>query len=283
MSILDVIQRSAEFLAKRGVSSPRLQVELLLAHVLKMERMKLYLNFSRPLSEAELNQLRALVQRRGHREPLQYIIGSTSFCGIDMALDPSVLIPRPETELLAERAWTFLNGLGNTPVALDLGTGSGCLAIALALKAPRAKIHAVDVSANALALARQNAARHGANIEFHEGDFFHAAPPGLRCDLIVSNPPYIPSARIQTLEAEVRDYEPPTALDGGADGQDFYRQIAAQAGAFLQPTGRIMLELDEEGAEATREIFSGEKWAVEALEKDYNQLPRILVAHLTSS
>lgn len=282
MSILDVIQRSADFLARRGVRSPRLQVELLLAHVLKMPRMNLYLNFERALTAAELDTLRALVQRRGQREPLQYIAGSTSFCGIELALDRRVLIPRPETELLAERGWKFLNHLpdAETPVALDLGTGSGCLAIALALNAPRARVHAVEISGGALALARQNAGRNEAHIEFHEGDFFSALPAGLRCHLIVSNPPYIPSARIDALEAEVRDYEPRAALDGGPDGQDFHRRIAAQARAFLQPAGRVMLEVDEEGAEATREIFLKDGWGIEALEKDYNGQPRILIARV---
>lgn len=267
-------------MAKRGVASPRLQVELLLAHALKMPRMKLYLNFERVLSEAELDALRALVQRRGQREPLQYIVGSTSFCGIEVGLNRSVLIPRPETELLAERAWVFLNQLADAPIALDLGTGSGCLAIALAVNAPKSRVHAVEISGAALALARQNATKHGAQIEFHAGDFFSAAPPDLRCDLIVSNPPYIPSARIETLESEVRDYEPRLALDGGADGQDFYRKIAAQGRGFLRPEGRVMLELDEEGADATRKIFVNEGWEVEALEKDYNGQARILIAHL---
>jgi len=280
LSILEVIQRSADFLARRGVGSPRLQVELLLAHVLKMPRMKLYLNFERVLTEAELNALRALVQRRGQREPLQYIIGSTSFCGIELALDRHVLIPRPETELLAARAWKFLNQSSQELIALDLGAGSGCIAIALALKAPRAKVHAVEISTDALARARENAGRSGARIEFHQGDFFSAIPAGLRFDLIVSNPPYIPSARIETLEAEVRDHEPHGALDGGADGQEFYRRIAQQARTFLQTGGRVMLELDEEGAEMTREIFLASGWKVEVLERDYNHQPRILVAHL---
>jgi release factor glutamine methyltransferase len=247
--------------------------------------MKLYLNFERALTAAELDALRVMVQRRGQREPLQYIAGSTSFCGIELAVDGRVLIPRPETELLAERAWTFLKNLeaapANASVALDLGTGSGCLAIALALQAPGAQIHAVEISGDALALARENAGRHkvSSHIQFHQGDLFSAVPPGLRCDLIVSNPPYIPGARIDTLEAEVRQYEPRTALDGGPDGLDFYRRISAQARTFLQREGRLMLELDQDGAEAAREIFLKDDWAVEALESDYNQQPRILIAH----
>jgi release factor glutamine methyltransferase len=285
LSILEVIERSADFLAKRGVGSPRLQVELLLAHVLKMPRMKLYLNFERALTEPELDALRVLIQRRGQREPLQYIIGSTSFCGIELAVDRRVLIPRPETELLAERAWTHLQEVQKAQtepaVALDLGTGSGCLAIALALHVPGAHIHAVDISSDALALARENAGRHQVSerIRFYQGDFFAAVPPQMLCDLIVSNPPYIPSARIETLEAEVRQYEPPTALDGGLDGLDYYRRIAGQAGAFLKRSGRVMVELDQDGAEATRQAFIQEDWTVEAVEEDYNRQPRILVAH----
>jgi HemK-like putative methylase len=136
MTILDVIQRSTDFLARKGVASPRLQVELLLAHLLRMPRMQLYLSFERALTAAELDALRALVQRRGQREPLQYIVGSTSFCGLEIALNRHVLIPRPETELLAQRAWTFLQKAAGIPSALEIGTGSGCLAIALAHHAP---------------------------------------------------------------------------------------------------------------------------------------------------
>src|SRR5277367_6208139 len=157
MSILEVIQRSTDFLARKGVASPRLQVELLLAHLLRMPRMKVYLSFERVLTTAELDALRALVQRRGQREPLQYIVGSTSFCGLEIALNADVLIPRPETELLAERAWTFLQKAEGEPSALEIGTGSGCLAIALAHHAPQAKVEATDISGSALELARRNA------------------------------------------------------------------------------------------------------------------------------
>jgi len=282
MRILEVIQRSTDFLARKGVASPRLQVELLLAHLLRMPRMQLYLSFERALTAAELDALRELVQRRGQREPLQYIVGSTSFCGLEIALNRHVLIPRPETELLAERAWTFLQKAAGVPTALEIGTGSGCVAIALAHHAPQAKVDATDVSGPALELARRNAeTNHTADrVQFCQGDLFAAAPPDARFDLIVSNPPYIPTARIDTLEAEVRDYEPRGALDGGADGQDFYRRIAAEAGARLRPAGRVMVELDDEGAAATGEIFRREKWIVEGLEKDDQGRQRILIARL---
>ena len=279
---MDVIQRSADFLAKKGVASPRLQVELLLAHMLGMPRMKLYLNFERVLTAMELDTLRALVRRRGQREPLQYIVGSASFCGLEMALNQRVLIPRPETELLAERGWKFLQGCGGCPSALDVGTGSGCVAIALAANAPGSRIHATDFCGEALEVARQNARRHQVadRVQWHQGDVFAAVPVELRFDLIVSNPPYIPSARIASLEPEVREHEPRGALDGGADGLDFYRRLAAGGGAFLRRGGRLMVELDDEGGAGTREIFEREKWKIEAVELDYNRTPRILIAQL---
>jgi release factor glutamine methyltransferase len=281
VTILEVIQRSTDFLAQKGVSSPRLQAEHLLAHALRMPRMKLYLNFERALTQEQLDAVRALVRRRGRREPLQYITGSAAFCSLELAVNPEVLAPRPETELLAERGWKFLQeaaALTPAPAALDLGTGSGCLAIALAVNAPAAAVHAADASAGALAVARENAERHHARIQFHHGDLFAPLPPGSRFRLIVCNPPYIPTARLATLEPEVRDHEPRQALDGGADGMDFYRRIAAGAAAFLERDGRIMLELDDDGPAAAAEIFRQHNWIVEAIESDDNQRPRFLIA-----
>lgn len=279
MTILEVIRRSADFLGKKGVSSPRLQVELLLAHALKMQRMNLYLNFERKLADAELELLRELVRRRGQREPLQYIVGTVSFCGIELTVNKNVLVPRPETELLAEQAWKFLASAGGGR-ALDLCTGSGCLAIALATHAPAATVDASDISAEALDVAGQNAARHhlAERIQFFKGDGFRPLVAGTRYDLIVSNPPYIPSAEIGTLEPEVRDFEPRLALDGGTDGMDFYRRIAAEAGEFLKPGGKIMLELNDHGADCVGKIFEGAGWKLDAIHPDYNQRQRIFVA-----
>jgi len=334
VTVLEVIQRSAEFLGKKGVESPRLQVELLLAHVLKLPRMGLYLNFERALTEPELGAVRELVRRRAQREPLQHITGSTSFCGLELAVSGKVLTPRPETEMLAEMGWTFLNergkklddarpfheaaavwqksatspqpsppeaerekitapgivprdssipaakGKGSSPAplrALDFGTGSGCLAIALAVKCPEAKIVAIDVCPEALAVARQNAERHKATIEFCGGDGFAAIPAETRFDLIMGNPPYIPSAEIAELEPEVREHDPRLALDGGVDGLDFYRRLAREAGAFLTPDGRMMLEFGDGQDAALRKIFEEEKWVVEAVRNDYSGRARIVV------
>lgn len=283
MTVIEVIQRSAEFLAKKGIDSPRLQVELLLAHVLSMPRMKLYLNFDRVLKEEELNTLREAVKRRSNREPLQHIVGATSFCGLDIAVNRNVLVPRPETELLAEHAWKFLGTLSSGPErisVLDFGTGSGCLAIALATKCPAAEVHAVDISAEALVVARKNAEIHGVTgrIVFHHGDGFSGVPLGLKLDLIVTNPPYIPTGEIETLEPEVREFDPRAALDGGLDGLDYYRHLSASASAFLKPNGRIMMELGDEQAPAIKQIFSSQGWRNIEVAQDDTRRDRFLFA-----
>jgi release factor glutamine methyltransferase len=283
MTVLEAIQKSTEFLAKKGVESPRLQTELLLAHLLKMPRMKLYLNFDRVLLPAETDSLRELIRRRGLREPLQHITGSTSFCGYEIAVSRHALIPRPETELLAELGWKFLTTRHSSPAtALDFGTGTGCIAIALAAKCPNTKITALDFSVDALALAKQNALQNqvAERIEFLRGDGFAALAGNTQFDLLISNPPYIASAEIETLDPEVKDFDPRGALDGGADGLDFYRRLAAEAKPFLKPDGKIMLEFGDGQADAIKEIFEGEKWIVEVVQEDYSQRARILVARV---
>ena len=284
MTVLEAIQRSTEFLARKGVDSPRLQAELLLAHLLRLPRMKLYLNFERALTPSEVETMRQFVKRRGQREPLQHILGTTSFCGLEVAVNRDVLVPRPETELLAERGWTYLNQLSTLnpqpSTALDFGTGSGCIAIALAHHCPSARIEAIDLSPTALALARENAARNGVadRIQFREGNGFAAVPAGTQFDLIISNPPYIPSAEIATLQPEVRDFDPKAALDGGPDGLDYYRRLASEAPPFLRPTGRLMLEFGDGQALRIQQLLEEQKWIVEAMQEDYNHVPRIIDA-----
>ena len=281
MTVLEVIQRSSDFLARKGVESPRLQIELLLAHVLQMPRMKLYLNFERSLSAPELEAVRELVRRRGDREPLQHIVGSVSFCGFEIAVDRNVLIPRPETELLAEQAWKFLATLGSQPAAvLDFGTGSGCLAIAIAARHPDARVYAVDLSEAALSVARQNAERHrlADRIQFCHGDGLGAAPAELEFNLIVSNPPYIPTNQIGALQPEVRDHDPVLALDGGSDGLNFYRHLAVEGGPRLRSGGRLMLELGDGQAGAVSDLLAANGWSVEQVQKDYGGHDRIIIA-----
>jgi len=297
VTVLDVIQRSAEFLTKRGLDSPRLQAELLVAHVLRMRRLDLYLNFDRLLTTAELEILRGLIQRRSQREPLQLITGSTSFCGLEICVNQHVLIPRPETEILAELGWQFLNQISleretavrasegiesigpSGSTALDFGTGTGCLAIALAVNSAGVCVTAVDVSEQSIELATQNAMRHEVvqRVRFFHGDGFKALPNEARFDLIVSNPPYIPTAEIDLLQPEVRDHEPREALDGGPDGLDFYRRLSVEATPFLWSSGKMMLEIGDDQAERLCALFEKQNWIVERVVSDYTQRPRILI------
>ena len=286
MTVLEAIQKSTEFLGKKNVEAPRLQTELLLAHLLKLPRMKLYLNFDRVLSAPETDALRESVRRRGAREPLQHITGSTSFCGHEIIVNRDVLTPRPETEVLAGLACEFIqqSNLPNSPdtlTVLDFCTGSGCLAIAIAAKFPAATIVATDLSDAALVVARENAAKNqvAGQIEFLSGDGFapFAGRTGARFDLIISNPPYIPSAEIATLDPEVRDFDPVLALDGGADGLDFYRRLAAGAATYLKPAGKMMIEFGDGQADELKKLFTAEKWIVESVQEDYSHRARILI------
>ncbi len=284
MTVIEAIQRSGDFLARKEVDSPRLQAELLLAQVLGMPRMKLYLNFDRTLVPAEADAYRELVQRRGRREPLQHILGTVQFHGLELAVNRNVLIPRPETELLVEQAVKWIRGRagGDTGVVqvLDFGTGSGCIGLAVAVACPSAAVRAMDVSAAALAVARANAARHGVDtrVEFIEGSSLAACPPGMRFDLVVSNPPYIASAEIATLQPEVRDHDPRLALDGGVDGLEFYRVLSAEAGRWVNPGGAVMVEFGDDQGPAIRDMFLAHGWLVDELLPDYSGRARILIA-----
>jgi release factor glutamine methyltransferase len=289
VTVLEVIQRSTEYLARKGVDSPRLQVELLLAQVLKVPRLKLYLDFERPLTEAELNRTRDLVKRRGNREPLQHLIGSSSFCGLEIKVNASVLIPRPETEGLAERAWRLLEdrakeGRGAVS-ALDFGTGSGCLAVAIAHHVPSAQVDALDLSRAALELARENVTRHqlSSRVRFFEGDGFNALPPGTLYDLIVANPPYIPSGEIEHLAPEVRDHDPRLALDGGVDGLDVVRRLAREGAGYLKGGGRLLCEFGDGQSEAVQAVFEAQRWTIEDVTPDLSGRARFLVARGSES
>lgn len=281
--MLELIQRTTEFLKGKDVESPRLQAELLLAHVLKLPRMQLYLNFEKTPTTAQLDEFRQYVRRRGLREPLQHILGSVSFCGRELAVNRQVLVPRPETELLAELGWQYLQGCvkhTEAPRALDYGTGSGCLAIALAANCPQAYVHALDISAEALEVAKRNAAQNQVadRIHFWHGNGFEGLPGGLRFHLLIGNPPYIPSAEIDRLQPEVRDYDPRGALDGGVDGLAHYQRLAVQGAAWLEQGGRLMLELGDHQAAPVRALFEAQKWIVERIAEDYTHHPRMMIA-----
>jgi len=248
---LKVLSWTRDFLASRGVENARLEAEWLLCAATGMDRVGLYLNFEKPLSDEELGRYRAMVARRGKREPLQHILGTQEFYGLEFEVTADVLIPRHDTETLVSEALRLMPGAGTL---LDIGTGSGCIAISLAKTLPTAQVTAVDISSAALEVAHRNAVRHGVEIAFLQGSLYEPLP-GRKFDLIVSNPPYIPSHDVENLQPEVRDYDPRTALDGGLDGLDFYRTLIPSSVEFLTPEGWLLVEIGAGQADDVQALF----------------------------
>lgn len=236
---LKILAWTRDYLISKGVDNARLEAEWLLCSATGLDRVGLYLQYDKPLTDDELAVYRAMVARRARREPLQHILGSQEFCGLDYEVTPDVLIPRYDTELLVSEA---IIRQPNALSVLDIGTGTGCIAVSLQKRLPLAAVTATDISEAALAVARRNAEKHGAPIEFLRGSLFEPVP-GRRFDLIVSNPPYIPTADIVTLDQEVRDYDPRSALDGGGDGLDIYRSLIPAAVEHLNPRGLLLVEI----------------------------------------
>ena len=236
---------TADF-SSRGMDSPRLEAEILLAHLLRCERIRLYTDFDRPLEEGELARYREAIARRRKGVPSAHITGRREFWSIELEVSPEVLVPRPDTETLVEAALE----VGPGESVLDLCTGSGCVVIALASERPKAEFDATDISPAACEIARANADRQGLaeRITVFEGDLFDAVPDGKTYDMIVSNPPYVTTGEIPTLSPEVRN-EPALALDGGPDGLDIIRRILEGAHRHLNPGGAILIELDPRQAE----------------------------------
>ena len=276
-SVRRVLSWAAEDLKKRGNDSGRLDAELLLGRVLKLDRIGLILQSERPLLPAELHGFRELFKRRRLGEPVAYLLGEREFFGISLRVDARVLIPRPDTERLVEVALLRTRERSMLGRALDLCTGSGCVAIAFARSRPTWSVAAVDVSAEALAVASDNAHRTGAirNVRLLQGSLF-APVQAERFDLITANPPYIPSAELAELPIDVRGFEPQLALDGGADGLDLVRDIAARAPQHLTPGGLLALEICADQGPRATEILRQHGYAEVELARDLGGRDRVV-------
>ncbi len=272
-----LLQWTARFFESKGIESARLDAELLLAHALGWKRIDLYARYDHVPSSEQLDRFRELVRERGRRVPAKYLIGASEFFGIPLAVKPCVLIPRPETELLVERALALL-AKGAAALVADLGTGSGAIAIAVAAHRPLARVVATDVSPEAIAVARANAEQHGLSsaIEFRQGDWFAALEPGTLFDAILSNPPYVATGDLERAMPEVRDHEPRVALDGGPDGLAALRVLVAGAAQWLKPGGWLIVEIGA-GQDAAVKQLAAETGFYEAavVTPDYQGIPRI--------
>lgn len=257
-TLIEILGLSTEYLEKHDIDRARLNSELLIAHVLQTSRLELYLNFDQPLDEGELKKIRELLRQRARRKPTQYILGKTEFFSLPIKVTPDVLIPRPETEILVEKALDCLRGIeaGNDVVVYEVGTGSGCAAIAIARNFPDARVYASDTSAKALEIARANAEMNKVEIEFISGDLLKAFDGLEAADVVVSNPPYVSRAQWESLPDEIRLFEPKEALCAGEDGLEHLRRLIVSAGRSLKPGGFLVVEIGDGQADGVQEIFS---------------------------
>jgi release factor glutamine methyltransferase len=276
---LKLVAWTQEFFARKGVDAPRLTAEVLLAHALSCDRVRLYLDFDKPIGDAELARFRDLVRRRADGEPTAYLTGRREFYGRSFAVDARVLVPRPETELVVEAALAALPEGGR---ALDLCTGSGIIAVSLALERPGARVVATDVSEDALAVARDNAARLGAVVDLATGDLWSAVHGDARFDVVVSNPPYVPTRELAGLSREVRR-EPCMALDGGEDGLAVLRRVIAGAPERLLPGGTLVVEMHESHRDVVPRLCLEAGFARAEARDDLARLPRYVVAYMAGA
>jgi release factor glutamine methyltransferase len=261
---------------QRGIDSPRLTIEELLGHVLSASRLQLYMDLQRPLEAGELARLRELVEQRNARVPLQHLLGSVAFRGRRFTVDRRALIPRPETELLVEACLAELPAEQRAS-SLELGIGSGVIGLSLLAERPALRLVAVELSTEAAALARENADQLGlsSRLDLREGDLFAPLRAGERFDLMVSNPPYVASEVIATLEPEVRDHDPRLALDGGMEGLEIIRRIAAHAATWIVPGGLLALEIGDDQGVAVKALLERAGFEDIQIKKDYAELDRL--------
>ncbi len=269
-TLKEILELSANHFAKHGLISPRLEAELLMGHILGLERIHLYVQFDRPLEEKELEEMRQLIRRRLQGEPLAYILGEKEFMSLPFYVDSRVLIPRPETEHLVEKALDLFSGDGEVTL-VDLGAGSGAIAVSLAYYLPRSSVLALDINPEILEIARKNALRNGVEgrIRFILGDLLEPIREEGPVDGILSNPPYIPTAQLEEVSPEVKA-QPRGALDGGSDGLRYYHRIAREAYPLLRQGGYLGLEVGAGQDEAVGSILQDQGFIDVNVEKDYS-------------
>ena len=284
-TIQNLLNWTAEYLTNKSVDSPRLSAELLLSHALGLKRIELYTQFDKEVPQQQLDLLHGLVKRAGLHEPVAYLTGGTEFYSLQLDITADCLIPRPETELLVQRAIEFLRTRDGIQYVCDLCTGSGCIAVAIAKNVPDARVTATDISAAALEVATRNVEKHRLKeqVRLPCGDLFEPIIQQMdvsQFDLIVCNPPYVSTAEYEKLEKNVKDYEPVSALLAGADGLDVYHRIIEKVDEFLKPGAALMLEIGYAQGPAVRNLLEQTgAFAEIKIEKDLHDNDRIVIAH----
>jgi release factor glutamine methyltransferase len=288
-TIQKLLNWTTEYLTQKKVDSPRLSAELLLSYALDLKRIELYTLYNRVVEEEHLARLRELVRRAGRHEPIAYLVGKTEFYSIEFEVTPDCLIPRPETELLVQRAIEFLRRRTGSRQVCDLCTGCGTIAVAIAKNVPDARVVATDISEAALGVAARNARKYQLEerIELLQGDLFDPLLPPFdvtQFDLIACNPPYVSAAEYEELERNVQDYEPRLALYGGQDGLDLYRRICEQVGRHLKPDAALLLEIGYTQGPAVKELLeqTGLFTTIE-IDKDLSGHDRVVLAGRASA
>ena len=276
-TVLKILTWTKDYLAKKGIENARLEAEWMLCELLGLDRVGVYVNFERPMNDSELALFRSMVARRARREPLQYILGTQEFMGLEFEVSFNVLIPRHDTATLVEEA---IRVCPNARRVLDIGVGSGCIAISLARLLPGAEVCGVEKSPEALSLAVHNAEKVGVKVNLRQGSLFEPFAVE-RFDLVVSNPPYIPTGDLGGLQPEVREFEPREALDGGIDGLDFYRAIIPAAPEHLSPGGWLLFEVGIGQADQVRGLFEETgRFGEITTAKDQGEIDRVVGGRL---
>jgi len=282
ITVLESINLSTNYLAQKGIESPRTNAELLLADILKCKRLDLYLSFDKPLENAEVDKYREYIKRRGNFEPLQYITGTVEFYGLELNVNTDVLIPRPETEILVENILHHLKNEGNK-IILDIGCGSGNICIALAANIPSLKIYSTDSSEGALNVSKQNAEKNSVldKIEFiHHNILTEDLNQFPEFDVIVSNPPYVSSDEFSSLQKEIRDFEPRKAVTDDADGYTFFKVISAKSFSKFKEGGKLFFEMAQGQSREVVEIMKTHNYKNIEIIKDYQKIDRIIFGEI---
>ncbi len=273
-TVLEILTLSTDYLKHKKIENPRRQAEEIISDALDIQRLQLYMEFDRPLTDEELDLCRKRLARRGKGEPAQYIRGEVQFYHCTLKVTPDVLIPRQETEILVDKVVKYLEKVPREGKILwDICSGSGCIGIALKKRFPELEVTLSDISSKALDIAKENARLNQVDIDFQQGDFFEPFN-GKRADFIICNPPYVTQEEYHNLQTEVKDYEPLIALVGGEKGIEFYERLAQEAPNFLQPGGKVWLEIGDKQKEAINALFASPDWKTCRCELDWSNRDR---------